>query len=74
MLMTPTLDKLTALNLTGMARALHEQMEGSEYQALSFDERLGLLVDREGHRRELGRVSRRRPRRPEPGRGVGVCR
>ena len=58
MLMTPTLDKLTALNLTGMARALHEQMEGSEYQALSFDERLGLLVDRETQDRSNRRLER----------------
>ena len=43
----PTLDQLLALRLTGMAKALSEQMDLPESQALSFEERLGLLVDRE---------------------------
>src|ERR671930_1587229 len=47
MLNHPTLDKLVALKLTGMAKALSEQMDLPESQALSFEERLGLLVDRE---------------------------
>ena len=47
MLNHPTLDKLLALKLTGMAKALNEQMDLPESQALSFEERLGLLVDRE---------------------------
>ena len=47
MLNHPTLDKLVALKLTGMAKALSEQMDVPESQALSFEERLGLLVDRE---------------------------
>jgi DNA replication protein DnaC len=47
MLTHPTLDKLVALKLTGMAKALSEQMALPESQALSFEERLGLLVDRE---------------------------
>jgi DNA replication protein DnaC len=47
MLNHPTLDKLLALRLTGMAKAFSEQMDLSESQTLSFEERLGLLVDRE---------------------------
>jgi len=47
MLNHPTLDKLVTLKLTGMANALSEQMALPESQALSFEERLGLLVDRE---------------------------
>src|SRR4029453_15728749 len=47
MLNHPTLDKLLALRLTGMAKAFSEQMDLPESQALSFAERLGLLVDRE---------------------------
>jgi DNA replication protein DnaC len=47
MLNHPTLDKLLALKLTGMAKAFSEQMDLSESQTLSFEERLGLLVDRE---------------------------
>ena len=58
MLITPTLDKLHTLNLMGMARALSEQLEGTEYQALSFEERLGLLVDREAQDRDNRRVER----------------
>ncbi len=58
MLITPTLDKLHTLNLMGMARALSEQLEGTEYQALSFEDRLGLLVDREAQHRENRRFER----------------
>lgn len=47
MLNHPTLDNLLALRLTGMAQALSEQMALPESQTLSFEERLGLLVDRE---------------------------
>jgi DNA replication protein DnaC len=47
MLNHPTVEKLYALRLTGMATAFREQMHLSESQALSFEERLGLLVDRE---------------------------
>ena len=47
MLNHPTLDQLLALRLTGMAKALSEQMDLPESQALSFEERPGLLVDRE---------------------------
>jgi len=58
MLITPTLDKLQALNLTGMAWALTEQPERPAYQALSFEERLGMLVDREVQDRDTRRVDR----------------
>ena len=58
MLITPTLDKLRALNLLGMARALGEQLERPDYQALSFEERLGLLVDRETQDRDNRRLER----------------
>ena len=47
MLIHPTLEKLRALRLTGMAEALEEQLNHPEFQDLDFDERLGLLVDRE---------------------------
>jgi hypothetical protein len=42
MLHPPTLDKLLALQLTGRAKALSEQMAVPESQALSVAERLGL--------------------------------
>ena len=47
MLTNPTMNKLLALNLTGMAAALKEQLERAEYAPLTFEDRLGLLVDRE---------------------------
>ena len=43
MLNHPTLDKLVALKLTGMAKAFSEQMDLPESQTLSFEERLGRL-------------------------------
>ena len=47
MLTGPTLDRLHALNLGGMARALAEQRENPAYAELSFEDRLGMLVGRE---------------------------
>lgn len=47
MLTGPILDRLHALNLAGMARALLEQCENPAYAELPFEDRLGLLVDRE---------------------------
>jgi DNA replication protein DnaC len=58
MLTTPTLDKLRELNLTGMARAFAEQQERADYQALSFEDRLGLMVDREAQDRDNRRLDR----------------
>lgn len=59
MLTHPTLDKLHALKLTGMARGLEEQMQLPEIESLSFEERLGLLVDRETTQQENRRLQRR---------------
>lgn len=59
MLNHPTLDKLQALNLTGMSKALCEQMAMVDPPALSFEERLGLLVDREMTERDARRLSTR---------------
>jgi DNA replication protein DnaC len=58
MLITPTIDKLQAMALGGMARALAEQLESPTYAELSFEERLGLLVDREAQDRENRRLAR----------------
>ena len=58
MLRHPTLDKLQILKLTGMATALTEQREMPEVQRLSFEERLGLLVDRELTTQENRRLVR----------------
>jgi len=58
MLTTPTFDKLRDLNLSGMARAFQEQLERADYQALSFEDRLGFLVDTEMEDRENRRLFR----------------
>lgn len=58
MLTGPTFDKLITLNLGGMARALAEQRETPAYAELSFEDRLGLLVDREATERENRRLER----------------
>jgi DNA replication protein DnaC len=59
MLHHPTLDKLQTLRLTGMAKALSEQMGMPESTALSVEERLGLLVDREMTERSDRRLTTR---------------
>jgi DNA replication protein DnaC len=52
MLTHPIMDKLRSLRLNAMARSLEEQMQMPDIESLSFEERLGLLVDREAHDRE----------------------
>jgi len=47
MLNHPTYEKLRIMKLLGMAKALEEQTSQAIYASLSFEERLGLLVDRE---------------------------
>ncbi len=47
MLLEPTLARLRELRLTGMAEALEEQQAVPDLQGLCFEDRLGLLVDRE---------------------------
>ena len=47
MLSHPTLDPLRTLRLTGMVAALEEQHHTSDIASLDFEQRLGLLVDRE---------------------------
>ena len=47
MLHHPTIEKLNELRLFGMRTALIEQYELPDTDALSFEERLGLLVERE---------------------------
>ena len=56
MLTHPTQDRLIALGLTGMAKALDEQRRQPDFAALAFEERLGLLVDREAIERENKRL------------------
>jgi DNA replication protein DnaC len=59
MLTHPTLEKLHALKLTGMARALTHQLTTPDIDGLGFEERFGLLVDYEMTERENRRLSTR---------------
>ncbi len=59
MLTHPTLDKLQCLKFTGMASALAEQMNTPDIEELAFEERLGLLIDRELTERENRRLTSR---------------
>ena len=59
MLNHPTYERLTQLRLSGMAEALAEQTQTPEVQALSFEERLGLLVEREATERHNRQTSSR---------------
>lgn len=56
MLNHPTIDKLYELRLFGMAKAFEEQNGSSQYDALAFGDRLGLLVDRECAERDSNRL------------------
>jgi len=46
-LTNPTTEQLAALRLTGMLRAYQEQCQSTQADALTFDERFAMLVDRE---------------------------
>ena len=59
MLKHATLDQLAELKLHGMARAFEEQMQMPEIRSLSFEERLGLLVEREATERASRRLTSR---------------
>lgn len=58
MLTHPTLDQLRVLKLDGMAHALEEQRTQPVCQELTFEDRLGMLVDRERHWRDSRRLDR----------------
>lgn len=58
MLNEPTLDKLRAMRLAGMADAWLSQQQDPDISGLSFDERLALLVDAEALYRENRRLKR----------------
>lgn len=58
MLNHPTLDKLQAMKLTGMAAGFTEQLQQPDLEALTFEERFGLLVDREMTVRDNRRLQR----------------
>lgn len=58
MFIQPTLDSLNRLKLYGMATALSEQMTQSAAAGLAFEDRFGLLVEREALYRDNRRLAR----------------
>ena len=59
MLIEQTLDKLHAMKLGAMAEAVQQQLRAGDAATLSFEERLGLLVDTEWTAREQRKLTRR---------------
>jgi DNA replication protein DnaC len=58
MMMNTTLAQLRHLKLESMAQALEEQMQQSGMTAMSFEERMAMLVEREVHGRQDRRCAR----------------
>jgi len=54
-----TFQLLTTMRMNGFARALKEQLAKDDYAGLSFEERIGMLVDREWADREARKLTRR---------------
>ena len=59
MMIEQTLDKLRALRLSGMVEAYRQQTENPDAGSLSFEERLGLMVDQHWTWRENKALARR---------------
>jgi DNA replication protein DnaC len=59
MLNQPTIEKLYAMKLNGMAEAFREQQESTNASQLSFEERFGLLVDRQWDWKQNRALTRR---------------
>ena len=59
MLNQPTFDKMHAMKMTGMADALQQQLDSGSFTKLSFEERLGMLLDAEYAEREQRKLTRR---------------
>ena len=58
MMMHTTLAQLRTLKLDGLATGLEEQLSQSGMAAMSFEERLALLIDREVHARNDRKLER----------------
>jgi DNA replication protein DnaC len=59
MLIQQTIERLHDLRLTAMASGLAEELQRPDWASLSFDERFGLLVDREWQARQQRRLTQR---------------
>jgi DNA replication protein DnaC len=59
MTLQQTMDRLYQMRLRGMAKAFQEQLENGSYGSMPFDERFGLIVDREALLRQERSLVRR---------------
>lgn len=59
MLTHPTLEKMKTMRLFGMAKAFEDQLQMTDIGDLSFEDRLGLLIDREENEKENRRLQTR---------------
>jgi len=59
MLIEETLQKLIEMKMLTMAQAMRELMQSAPSEQMSFEDKLGLLVDREWSERDNRRVARR---------------
>ena len=59
MLAHPTHERLIALGLAGMAKAFEEQRRSPDLAALSFEERVAIMADREAAERDTKRMTAR---------------
>lgn len=59
MLYQQTIESLHKLKLTGMVNALKEQQQNRQYKDMSFEDRFGMLVDRELNEQENKRLDLR---------------
>lgn len=83
MLTQPLIEQLHELRLRGMAAALEQQGATPDRSALSFEERLGLMIQHERTERASARLAQRlrwasaaprwRPRRSRHGRRARAC-
>jgi DNA replication protein DnaC len=59
MLIEQTIDKMRALKLSGMARALETQLDVKESRELSFEDRLAMLIDAEALEKDNSKTASR---------------
>ncbi len=59
MLAHATVDTMTAMHLTAMAEAFQRQLASPQFADLSFEERVGMLIDHEWTAREQRKLQRR---------------
>ncbi len=59
MLRQETLEKMNAMKLFGMVESFETQLSSSKYAELSYEERVGLMVDTEWTAREQRKLARR---------------